>query len=305
MEAMRTQLNTRSMINTLFGDYIRHYGKEIWIGSLISLLEPFGHNEQAVRAAVSRMYKQSWITNRKAGNKSYYSLTDRGTRRMDEAAHRIFKLQPEKWDGKWRLFMLTIPEDQRHVRDELRKELVWSGFGLLTNGIWLTPNDLVQQVRDIIEKYQITDRVNLFIAENEGPKKNSQLISDCWDVEAINERYSEFIKRYSEKYIVDKTAIERGTLSDQACFVERTLLVHEYRKFLFSDPGLPQELLPEKWLGEAAALLFRDYYRALAEPANRFFEGIFFEANDGAKRSKEYDVLDHPLIVEQPLKTTD
>ncbi len=82
---MEKQFNTRSMIFTLFGDYIRHYGNVIWIGSLIRLLEEFGHNEQSVRAAISRMNKQGWVKAEKVGNRSYYSLTERGKARMEEA----------------------------------------------------------------------------------------------------------------------------------------------------------------------------------------------------------------------------
>ena len=67
-------LNTRSMIFTLYGDYISHYGSKIWIGSLIRLLNEFGHNDQSVRAAISRMNKQGWVQAEKIGNKSYYSL---------------------------------------------------------------------------------------------------------------------------------------------------------------------------------------------------------------------------------------
>ena len=125
-------MNTRSMIFTLYGDYISHYGNKIWIGSLIRLLNEFGHNDQAVRAAISRMNKQGWVQAEKQGNKSYYTLTERGVDRMEEAANRIFKLKPEEWDGKWRIFMYSIPEEIRSIRDELRKELVWSGFGTMS-----------------------------------------------------------------------------------------------------------------------------------------------------------------------------
>lgn len=295
---MRNEINTRSMIFTLYGDYIRHYGSEIWIGSLIQLFEPFGHNEQAVRAAISRMNKQGWVVAKKRGNKSYYSLTERGLKRMNEAAERIFKLKPVKWDGHWRMFMYTIPEEKRSIRDELRKELVWSGFGMLSSSCWLTPNDLSRQVEDIMKKYDIEDYVHLFESENKGPKSNKELVNDCWDIEEINERYDHFIKYYSEKYVVDKNKIEKGVMSDKECFVERTKLVHEFRKFLFVDPGLPQELLPDKWLGEYAGALFGDYYRALAQPASRFFEEIYLHDNIKAKKSKEYDVLDHPLIID-------
>ncbi len=294
---MDKTLNTRSMIFTLYGDYIRHYGNEIWIGSLIRLLNEFGHNDQAVRAAVSRMNKQGWVQARKEGNKSYYFLTEIGVKRVKEAAKRIFKLKPEKWDGKWRLLMYTIPEEKRSIRDELRKELVWSGFGTMANSMWISPNDLEEQVNGLIDKYGIHDYVDFFTAQYNGPGENIRLVENGWDLEEINAKYNEFISEYSQKYIIDKNKIARGQMTDAECFVERTKLVHEYRKFLFVDPGLPEELLPEQWMGNHAAALFTEYYRQLAEPASRFFEEVF-EAGNGKKKDRRYDALNHPLIIE-------
>ncbi len=295
---MQNSLNTRSMIFTLYGDYIRHYGNDIWIGSLIRLLKEFGHNEQSVRAAISRMNKQGWVTAERKGNKSYYRLTEQGVERIEEAANRIFKLQPETWDGKWRMFTYTIPEDKRSIRDELRKELVWSGFGLLSNSFWISPNQQEKQVNQMIEKYDIRDYVHFFLSEHKGPHKSEKLVEECWDLNEINMKYEDFIKTYSQKYVIDKSKIEKGEKSDGECFVERTKLVHEYRKFLFIDPGLPQELLPKKWLGDYAASLFSDYYKALAQPASRFFEDVFREGNEMKNRDKKYDALNHPLIIE-------
>ncbi|MBR7796590.1 MAG: phenylacetic acid degradation operon negative regulatory protein PaaX [Bacillota bacterium] len=272
---MAKLFNTRSMIFTLYGDYVSQYGNVIWIGSLIRLLEEFGHNEQSVRAAISRMNKQGWVKSQKNGNRSYYFLTERGKARMDEAAQRIYQIEAPSWDGQWRLLLYTIPEEKRHLRDELRQELVWSGFGLLSNSCWITPNPLEQQVKDLIKKYDIDAYVNFFHGTYEGTKENKDLVEQCWDLEAVNERYSQFIQAYSQKYIIDKSKIEKGEMNDGNCFVQRTLLVHQYRKFLFIDPSLPKELLPDNWLGDSAASLFTDYYQILKEPATRFFESVF------------------------------
>ncbi|EGL81967.1 transcriptional regulator, PaaX family [Caldalkalibacillus thermarum TA2.A1] len=295
---MSKGMKTRSMIFTLYGDYIRHYGGEIWIGSLIRLLEAFGHNAQSVRAAMSRMQKQGWVKSHKRGNKSYYSLTERGKKRMNVAAKRIFKLKPERWDGKWRMLIYSIPETKRHIRDELRKELVWSGFGSLSHSCWISPNPLEEQVAEMVERYGLDDYVDFFVAENKGPNDNKSLVERCWDLEEINGRYQEFIDHYSKRFVIDRNKIEMNKMSDEECFVERTKLVHEYRKFLFVDPGLPGELLPDHWLGEHAAALFRDYYQILAKPASRFFEEVFAEGQNGQKEPK-YDVLDHPFIIER------
>ncbi|TYS14551.1 phenylacetic acid degradation operon negative regulatory protein PaaX [Rossellomorea vietnamensis] len=291
-------MNTRSMIFTLYGDYIRHYGNKIWIGSLIKLLREFGHNDQAVRAAISRMNKQGWVQSEKQGNKSYYFLTERGLKRMEEAAQRIFKLQPEKWDGQWRILMYTIPEEIRNVRDELRKELVWSGFGTLSNSCWISPNNLDKQVYDLIDKYDIKQYVDFFIARYDGPNEDQRIIGKSWDLQEINDRYAEFISEYSQKFIIDKNKIEKGEMTDAQCFVERTKLVHEYRKFLFVDPGLPEELLPDKWLGAHAASLFSDYYKVLAKPASQFFEEVYQEGNEMTNKDQSYNMFDHPLILD-------
>jgi phenylacetic acid degradation operon negative regulatory protein len=291
-------MNTRSMIFTLYGDYIRHYGNKIWIGSLIKLLNEFGHNDQAVRAAISRMSKQGWVESEKQGNKSYYFLSEQGVTRIEEAANRIFKLKPEKWDGKWRVLMYTIPEEIRSVRDELRKELIWSGFGTFSNSCWVSPNNLASQVNELIKKYDIKEYIDFFEADYIGPHENNRLVEKSWNLQEINEKYQWFISEYSQKYIIDRNKIQKGDMSLAECFVERTKLVHEYRKFLFIDPGLPEELLPEKWLGGHAASLFTEYYKELAEPSSQFFEEVFKEGNALAKKDKQYDVLNHPLMLE-------
>ncbi|MFJ8103135.1 phenylacetic acid degradation operon negative regulatory protein PaaX [Lysinibacillus sp. NPDC096212] len=271
--------NTQSMIFTLYGDYIMHYGSKIWIGSLIRYLKEFGHTEQNVRVSVSRMVKQGWLQSEKRGNRSYYFLTKRGEIRMQEAANRIFKLKPTQWDGKWRLLMYSIPEDKRQIRDELRKELLWSGFGSFSNGCWISPNNLEEEVKFLIQKYDIANHVDFFTAEYIGPHDHEALIEKSWSLAEIEARYEKFMDQYSKQYIIHQSAISRQEMSDAECFVERTNLVHEYRKFLFIDPGLPQELLPPMWSGNHAALLFQEYYNLLEGPSCRFFEEIFHADN--------------------------
>ncbi|MEK4245810.1 MULTISPECIES: phenylacetic acid degradation operon negative regulatory protein PaaX [unclassified Psychrobacillus] len=290
--------NTQSMIFTIYGDYIRHYGNKIWIGSLIRLLKEFGHNEQSVRVAVSRMMKQGWLESEKVGNKSYYFLTKRGKLRMEEAANRIFKLMPNEWDGKWRILMYTIPEEKRQIRDELRKELLWSGFGSFSNGCWISPNNLDNEVEFLIEKYDINEYVDFFVSEYKGPKENKALVEKSWPLLEIEARYKEFITTYSQQYIVHQSMMNDKKMSLAECFVERTRLVHEYRKFLFIDPGLPKDLLPEIWSGNHAALLFEQYYKLLAPSASEFFEEVFQADNDLQRKDVKYDANYHPLLKE-------
>src|SRR5699024_8684227 len=177
--------------------------------------------------------------------------------RMEEASKRIYKVEAPTWDGKWRMLIYTIPEEKRHIRDELRQELVWSGFGLLSNSCWITPNPLEEEIHRLVDKYDIKNNVSFFQATYEGMESPQALVQKCWDLDEMNEKYSQFIQEYSQKYVIDKNRLEQGEMDDGSCFVECAWLVHQYRKFLFIDPSLPKELLPEKWLGDSAAMLFK------------------------------------------------
>lgn len=270
-------MKPQSMLFTIFGEYVRHYGKEIWVGSLTKLMGEFGMTEQAVRAAISRMLRQGWLESTKVGNRSYYSMSGRGKKRLDEAAERIYKVESNgKWDGKWCIASYTIPEDQRNLRDQFRKELSYMGFGMLSISTWISPNDLINRVKEMTEGHGITEYVEVFQATHFGWSESKKLVSKCWNLDEINHAYKEFIESYLSEYEDFVEKMKAGQeISDSYCFVEKSKLVHTYRKFLFIDPDLPNELLPDIWLGREADQLFQNYYQLLHPGAVRFFEEAY------------------------------
>jgi phenylacetic acid degradation operon negative regulatory protein len=60
----------------------------------------------------------------------------------------------------------------------------------------------------------------------------------------------------------------------------RSRLVHEWRKFLFRDPGLPAELLPAAWAGHETAKVFDAESARLLPAASRFVECCLRPARD-------------------------
>ena len=262
-------MRPRSLLFTLFGDFVRYYGGEIWVGSLIRLMQEFDISSQAVRVALSRMVADGWLQNRKVGKKSYYGLTAQGERRLAEGARRIYKLENPAWNGEWLLVTYTIPEKRKAHRETFRRELAWTGFGQLASSVWISPRDLRPQLLDLSQRYHLGQHIDFFTARYHGPDENHTLVEKCWDLAAIQHGYSEFISVYRRKLA------QQQRMPDAVCFREEIQLIHAYRKFLFSDPGLPDELLPKRWLGHAAAHLMREYYRLVSPAAHRFFERIF------------------------------
>jgi phenylacetic acid degradation operon negative regulatory protein len=269
-------MRARSMLFTLYGDYVRHYGGTIWIGSLIGLMSELGFTSSAIRAAVSRMMRQGWLTSIRAGRSGYYALSPRGQERIDEAAQRIFKLHPERWDGRWRILTIAAAAGDRKRRDLLRRELVWMGYAVLARGVFLSPNDLVERTAALAERYGLADQFEMYTAEHEGPGADAALAGRYWEVQAIDAAYAAFVAEWRPRLERQRRAAVLGeTPADAVCFVEKTRLVHAFRKFLFIDPGLPQELLPERWSGTEARGVFSAYYHLLTEAALTFFERLY------------------------------
>ena len=68
--------------------------------------------------------------------------------------------------------MYNIPEEKRQIRDELRKELMWIGFGSLSNGAGCCQITLREEINLLISKYKIEEYVHLFLSEYVGPQSN-------------------------------------------------------------------------------------------------------------------------------------
>lgn len=273
-------MKPRGLMFTLFGEYIQHYGGEIWIGSLIRLMSHFGLSESSCRGATLRMVQQGFIQARKIGNKSYYSLTEKGKRTVFDGVSRVYSAPNTKWDGKWRIFTYSIPEEMRELRNQLRKDLSWLGFGAISNGVWATPNPIEKQVMEMVQEHHLNDYSILFTSSSFVSHDDQDIIHKGWDLDQIEERHADFIERYKGKFEQLKEDAWNSKLTDNQCFIDRTELVHEYRKFLFFDPNFPADFLPHDWIGFRARELFFNIHQLLAIPAIRYFESVFEQAPD-------------------------
>ncbi len=265
---------------TLYGEYIQYYGGEVWVGSLIQLMDKFGVSESSVRGAIFRMVQKNLLKVRKIGNKSFYSLTELGKRRIEDGVKRVYTTQSQSWDGLWRILTYSFPEEKRELRNIIRKELNWTGFGVISNSTWVSPNSLEEQIMEMIETYKIEDHIFLFSAASIVSHDNESIINKGWDLQAISDEYDVFIKQFTPKFEELREKALNNLLSDDECFIERTNLVHQYRKFLFQDPGFPRDLLPAQWSGTKARELFWNIHQLISIPAVRFFESQYEPAPD-------------------------
>lgn len=268
----------RDLVFTLFGDYLLHREGPVWVGSILALLEPLGVSSSAARTTLSRMSGKGWFATERRGRRSYYELTARGRRLLEEGEERIHHPRWDRpWDGRWLLVAYSVPEEDRKLRDRLRDRLLWLGFGSLGNGLWISPHAVADEVREEATSLGLAEHTEVFRADHAGFSDPGRLVSRCWDLEAINGRYEDFIGRHLPDFKATRAALEgaeggAGDISPEACFVRRFRLVHEYREFPLLDPHLPEALLPDRWAGECASAFFETYHELLARPADAYVD---------------------------------
>lgn len=272
----RPTLRSGSLITTVFGDAIAPRGGTIWLGSLIKVLEDFGISERLVRTSVFRLVKDGWLQSDQIGRRSYYSLTDQGRERFEQATHRIYATPASFWNGEWCLLLLSTLDTG--TRDSVRKECGWLGFGPLSANILAHPMPDLAELDVTMRRLQIADSLVVMTGKTiKNETAMRELTRSCWNLDDIDARYREFVERFRP---LMKALDGRSNLNEKSAFIVRTLLIQEYRKVLLRDPWLPAELLPANWHGTAAYQLCRNLYRIVYAKADSYLDDVI-ETADG------------------------
>lgn len=271
LEAFRERkpLRSGSLIITLYGDAIAPHGGTVWLGSLINLLEHFGINQRLVRTSVFRLAQEGWLSAQQVGRRSYYSLTDSGRRRFENAFRRIYAQPTQQWNGRWCLVFTALPDLDAASREQLQRELGWQGFGTLAPGVLAHPGLDAAEIQPTLEAQGAQHKVVVMNADGGsvlGEQPLRELVNLGWDMAHLAESWGQFLERFRAVW---RALANAQSLDPQECLLVRTLLIHEYRRLLLRDPQLPDELMPADWAGTAARLLCRNLYRLLQGPAER------------------------------------
>ena len=266
-------MHARSALFDLYGDHLRARGSRAPVAALVRLLAPLGVHPPAVRTAVSRMVRQGWLEPVRIDGQPGYGLTARARRRLDDAAARIYRTDggpgngdepgadPAEWDRHWHLGILReVPNARR--REQLASQLSFLGWAPLSDGAWVgLRNDA--EVDQILGLEGIAaDRFLAPIDEDA-----VEFARRVWKLDELGAAYDAWLNE--AKALAESAGDD---VTDEQAFAVRSELVHEWRKFLFVDPGLPAELLPDDWAGTRAAAFFDFHANRLGHAAGRFVD---------------------------------
>jgi phenylacetic acid degradation operon negative regulatory protein len=266
----------RSLLLTVLGEYVLSRPAGVWQETLVAAMVSLGYSPQAARQALSRSSRDGWLFTERRGRRARVTLSPRTAELLRSGAERIYSFgEPWRWDGRWLIVVLRVPEKSRAVRHQLRSRLAWTGLGSLGGGVWLTPHvEREQELAAAIADEPAAD-ARSFVAEFGAIGSPEQLAAEAWDLERVRRQYMTFV--------ADFGGVRARTPA--AGFRQQTLLVHAWRKFPFLDPDLPAELLGAGWPREHAHELFVSRHERWRTKAFEYFASLEGELELAERRA--------------------
>ncbi|MFE5619209.1 PaaX family transcriptional regulator C-terminal domain-containing protein [Streptomyces sp. NPDC056463] len=260
-------LRPSSLINTVYGAFVRRLGGWISIADLITLMGELDVDGPAVRSAISRLKKRGVLEPERRGATGY-RLSPAALPVFDEGDRRIFaSLEPADLADGWAMAVFSVPESERSHRHQLRTRLTWLGFGNIAPGVWLAPGRLLEDARGMLVRLGLSDYVHLFAAEYAAFSDLPGTVSSWWDFPAIQTQYAAFTDTYAP--VAAQWAAAEAEPGPAEAFRHYVPMLTQWRRLPYLDPGLPTELLPADWNAVAARQVFQRLHGILLDPSLR------------------------------------
>ncbi|MGH9022404.1 MAG: PaaX family transcriptional regulator [Acidimicrobiia bacterium] len=269
----RPDTSARALLVTVFGDVVEPRGGEVWIGSLVRLVDPLGINERLVRTSLNRLVNEGLLAARRIGRRGFYSVTKPAHHEFRSAEERIYGRRRGAWDGLWTV-LVEIDELAGPIRIQLRQRLAWLGFGPLAGGVQACPADRSGDVASLLEELSLTTSAAVFQARALplAGITDRALVETTSDLEGLRLSWHSFLGRFGP--LAEAAEGSAEVVEPQTAFLARILLVHSYRRVVLREPDLPAELWPVGWVGETGYATAGRLYRALTRSAHQHVESV-------------------------------
>lgn len=261
-----SKLRPGALVLDLLGDFSRAGGRQIRLKRLVGLGEALGISAPTMRVTLARFRERGWFDVVRDGRESVYRLTGPLRAQLHDGARRIHRAGSEEWTGDWSMVIYTVPEADRQTRDELRKQLVWLGFGPLAPATWVSPHPVLPDIAAAAARLP-NARLDLLTTRTGALAADRAMVERCWELDGLGVQYSHFVRMLRTR----AGDFRAAAVEPEAAFVERVRLVHEYRGFVRRDPQLPPALQPAGWQGDIARDLFEQTHALLADMAQEYY----------------------------------
>jgi phenylacetic acid degradation operon negative regulatory protein len=253
---------------TIFGIFLRGEGELAWSGGMVRLLGDFGVSEDGARAALNRLALRDMIDRTKRGREVFYGLTQQTKALLEEGDRRIFGFGESVGDSTtWTVLWHSLPDELRAERSALSRRLRFLGFGSVQDATWLAPHDREEEVVALLRSLDVADHACVLVGRPAAALDVSAVLREAWDLDDVQARYAAFL----DEFLPYRTKAAQRRLDDREAFVVLTKATHQFRRFPYLDPELPDRLMPRPAVRPKAIATFHKLRGGLTAPAMRYF----------------------------------
>src|SRR5215472_12569277 len=188
--------SARSWLLTVLGEFVLSADEPVWTSNLVEVLGGLGLEEKAARQALARTAADGLLAAERVGRRARWHLTDSGRRLLTEGAQRIYSFggRAPRWDGRWLVLGIAVPESQRELRHRLRTRMSWAGFGNLAPNLWVSPNtDREAEAKQLLDELGLAATTLSFTGEFAGIGSERALVEQAWNLDNLAARYHAFV----------------------------------------------------------------------------------------------------------------
>jgi phenylacetic acid degradation operon negative regulatory protein len=212
----RRKLRVWSLIMTFFGDAIVPRGGAVSAQTIQLVMQQFHISPGAVRTAFSRLTNDGWVIREKYGRNSFYRLSETGYDPFAKASERIYDAPFEETPNE-RLVIAIAPNalgDTKATKTHAASP-----------SIQLFDRDHPDIAERISQNWFVMDAEPRSVPDWLHAELMPQELADAFD---------ELTRQF--EHVDVSSPIEAIAL--------RTLLIHEWRRFLLRTPTIPNGILP-------------------------------------------------------------
>lgn len=264
--------SARSLLLTVFGEYVLPSGAAVWTSTLLHVAAGLGVEEKAARQALNRLAADGWIAAGREGRRVRWSLTGHGRTLLTEGAERIYSFgrERESWDGRWLVLLVSVPEARRDLRHRLRNGLTWAGLGSPSPGVWVSPHSAREaEAKQVVADLGLDTDAFSFCGPFAGLGSERSMVEQAWHLGELAQAYEQFVDRFAGLRPRRADGVPVDRLSADEVLLAQVRLVDQWRRFPRLDPQLPMDLLPPHWIGLRAAKVFDDLHGRWHDTAQR------------------------------------